>query len=161
MVKIERVVAPTDFSDSAGHALEYARRFCELFDAELHLLHVIHDLSVEVPDFGMGLAFPAYLEHLPERQQQMEEETLKALAELVEPGWSQQHRVSLVTRQGVPYVEIVRYARELHADLIVMGTHGRTGVSHALLGSVAERVVRKAHCPVLTVSQKDFQFEHP
>lgn len=161
MVKIKRVVIPTDFSDGARNALNYAISFCQEFDAELHLLNVIHDLSLEVPDFGMGLAFPAYVENLPQKQQDLEEETLKALAGLVDPEWQKDRVVSLVTRQGVPYVEIVRYVRDLPADLVVMGTHGRSGIAHTLLGSVAERVVRKCPCPVLTVGEKGFQFEHP
>jgi nucleotide-binding universal stress UspA family protein len=63
--------------------------------------------------------------------------------------------------QGVPFAEIVQFAREGSYDLVVMGTHGRTGLRHALLGSVAEKVVRKAHCPVLTIRIPGHTFEHP
>ena len=64
-------------------------------------------------------------------------------------------------RTGVPFLEIIRYAKELEIDLIVLGTHGRTGLAHVLLGSVAERVVRKSPCPVLTVHPKGHQFVMP
>jgi len=66
-----------------------------------------------------------------------------------------------VLRSGRPFVEIVRLAREIPADLVVMGTHGRSGLRHALIGSVAERVVRKSPCPVLTVKQAGASFETP
>ena len=70
-------------------------------------------------------------------------------------------RVDTQLMQGVPFAEIVRFAREGSYDLIVLSTHGRTGLKHALLGSVAEKVVRKAHCPVLTVRAPGLEFEHP
>jgi nucleotide-binding universal stress UspA family protein len=77
------------------------------------------------------------------------------------PGAEQVRQVVREVQSGPPFVEIVRYAKEHDVDLIVMGTHGRTGIAHALIGSVAEKVVRKAPCPVLTVRPEGHQFVMP
>ena len=151
MIKLERVLFATDFSAYADEAKPYACAFAEKFHAELHLLHVVHDLSVEVPDFGMGLAFPGFVDTVGERREQAEQHAISLLSRQLEPAFQQKHRVVLATRFGVPFVEIVRYAREHFIDLIVLATHGRSGLPHVLIGSVAEKVVRKADCPVLTV----------
>ncbi|MHC4876234.1 MAG: universal stress protein [Planctomycetota bacterium] len=160
MIKLHRILLPTDFSEPASRAVPYACELANQFGAELHVLYVIHDLTSEVPDFGMGLAFPGYLEHLPERTQKLEEEAVAQLAKVLPDGWSKS-RVILATRQGPPFQRIVEYAREHQTDLIVMGTHGRGMLSHTLLGSVAERVVRKAPCPVLTVRPDEQEFVRP
>lgn len=161
MIKLKSILLPTDFSECAGEATRYAFALAEQFDAHLHLLHVIHDISTQVPDFGMGLAFPAYVEHIPERKQQQEEEAIRKLAELPPPGWSEQHGVTIAVKRGQPFVEIIRYARTHEVDLIVIGTHGRSALAHAMIGSVAERVVRKAPCPTLTVRPKSHSFVMP
>ena len=85
----------------------------------------------------------------------------RALLDLPNPEWASSKRVVRGLRQGSPFVEIVQSARENKIDLIVMGTHGRSGVQHMLIGSVAEKVVRKAGCPVLTVRPPDHQFTMP
>lgn len=159
MIKLERILFATDFSPHADEARHYACEFVERFGAELHLLHVVPDLSVQVPDFGMGLAFPSFTDNLSEQRDQAEQHAISMLSRQLEPAWQQNQRVILATRFGPPFVEIVRYAREHFVDLIVMATHGRTGLSHVLIGSVAERVVRKADCPVLTVRPKQFAEE--
>lgn len=161
MSKFESILVPLDFSDCSREALKHARDLVDKFGSKLHVLHVIHDLSTELPDFGMGLAFPAFLEDLSSKQEELEEAALNALAREVDPAWQKGKHVTLATRQGPPFVEIVRYAREHAIGLIVMGTHGRSGLTHALLGSVTEKVLRKAPCPVLTVRPANHQFEHP
>jgi nucleotide-binding universal stress UspA family protein len=70
-------------------------------------------------------------------------------------------RVEEITRIGVPFLEIIKVAKEKEVDLIVMGTHGRTGLAHVLIGSVAEKVVHHAHCPVLTVKHPQYKFIAP
>ena len=160
MISLHRILLPTDFSDAAACAVPYACELADQFGAELHVLFVIHDLASEVPDFGMGLAFPGYLERLPERSQKLEEEAVEHLAKVLPDGWDKS-RVVLATRKGPAFQRIVEYAREHQTDLIVMGTHGRGMVSHTLLGSVAERVVRKAPCPVLTVRPDEHEFVMP
>lgn len=161
MIGLKCIVLPTDFSDSAAEAARYACELADRFGAELHVLYVIHDISSHLPDFGMGLSIPSLRESFSERKDHMEEAAIARLAEVLPQGWEHGKRVVLGTRFGTPFVEIVRYAKEHRADLIVMGTHGRSALAHAMLGSVAEKVVRKAPCPVLTVRAKTHAFVHP
>jgi nucleotide-binding universal stress UspA family protein len=150
MIKLERILIPTDFSDYSKQASKYACELAKRFTAELHLLHVVQPLIL--PESG-GL--------LPQDIVIGEEGSRKELEELTDPGFDQASRVIRKIQTGTPFVEIVRYARDNDMDLIVMGTHGRTGLIHALMGSVAEKVVRKAPCPVLTVRPEGHQFVMP
>jgi universal stress protein A len=136
MQTISRILLATDFSRSSEQALGYAEELARRFGAELVVLHVDEALST-VP--GSDLA-----------------ETRRAAAD----GELQELAIELrakdvparaLLRPGLASGEIVATAKAEHADLVVMGTHGRTGLAHALLGSVAERVLRTAPCPVLTV----------
>jgi nucleotide-binding universal stress UspA family protein len=161
MIRLKRVLFPTDFSSASESAREYALTLAERFEAELHLLHVIHDWVERMPEFGMGLSAPAWAEQGPARRRALEESAIRQLTALTPSGWSEQHRVTIAVKEGQPFVEIVKYAREHEIDLIVIGTHGRGAVAHALLGSVAERVVRKAPCPVLTVRPGSQAFVMP
>jgi len=121
----------------------------------VHLLHVVQDLAVFIPDM-ITVAPPIMptLEQLTAAVQTAFERVLKdqRLAGL---------KVQTAVREGAPFYEIVRFARELDVDLIVMGTHGHRGLAHVLLGSVTEKVVRKAPCPVLTVRHPEHEFVHP
>ena len=92
---------------------------------------------------------------------ELQESAEKALDQLLDQDWAQGKKIVKSTRQGPPFLEIIRYAKENEIDLIVLGTHGRTGLAHVLLGSVAEKVVRKASCPVLTVRSDEHQFAMP
>ena len=155
MIELKRILLPTDFSDFSRTALGWGCEFADKFGAELHLLHVLQDLVAMVPE--PGLSFPPPGEYLQELQQAAE----RALAEL--PGSHCREGTSIVraTRHGPPFVEIIRYARENDVDLIIMGTHGRTGLAHVLMGSVAEKVVRKSPCPVLTIRPSEHTFQMP
>lgn len=148
MIRLQRILFPTDFSENARWAQQYASAFAEQFHAELHVLYVLEDLAFAMPEPGMMFAMPAL------NLEEVERSASQALGALEDPLWPKL-RVHRTTRRGAPYVEIVRYAAEHHIDMIVMGTHGRGGLPHVLLGSVAERVVRKAGCPVLTVRPSD------
>lgn len=160
-LKINQIVCATDFSETSQRALEYATELTDKFDAELHLLHVIRDPATEMPYYGDGLVFPAYLEHTAERQEELEAAAYKQMNPLIDNDWSAAHRVAMAVEHGVPFVQIVRFAKSVSADLIVLGTHGRTGLKHMLLGSVAERVVQHAPCAVLTVRPEKHEFEMP
>ncbi len=155
MIDLKRILLPTDFSDSSGQAVRYACEFAARFDAELHLLHVLQDIVASVPE--PGLAFPLPGDYMQELQASAE----KALDKVLDADWEKDRKVVKTTRQGPPFLEIIRYARENDIDLIVMGTHGRSGLAHVLLGSVTEKVVRKAACPVLTVRPSGHQFTMP
>ncbi|MEX0703235.1 MAG: universal stress protein [Planctomycetales bacterium] len=155
MIRLARILLPTDFSDNSALALNYAAAFAEKFQAELHLLHVVQDLVAMVPE--PGLAFPPPGEYMNELKASAEQ----SLARLPDPATANIASVVRVVRQGPPFVEIIRYAREQEIDLIVMGTHGHSGLAHVFLGSVAEKVVRKAPCPVLTIRSGEHQFVMP
>lgn len=155
MINLKRILLPSDFSENSAVAVSYACALAEQFGAELHVLHVMQDLVTMIPEPGM--AFPPPGEYLQELQASAE----TALAKIPDAAWSQGKKVVRTVRQGTPFLEIIRYAKETDSDLIVLGTHGRGGLAHVLLGSVAERVVRKAPCPVLTVRPSTHQFVMP
>ncbi len=155
MIKLDRILVPTDLSEFSKHAMRYGCEFANRFNAELHLLNIVQDVVAMVPEPGM--AFPAPGEYLQELQQA----SSKALSELPDPTWLRGVNVVRHVRVGTPFLEIVRYAKETGIDLIVIGTHGRSGLAHVLLGSTAEKVVRKSPCPVLTVRPEGHDFVMP
>jgi len=151
VVNLKRILFATDFSTCATRAKETAHELCAQFGAQLHVLHVIHDLAVEVPEFGMGLAFPGFVENIGAKRKELKQAALESLNAEVAASLREQHEIVLDTRFGKPFSEVIRYAHDNDIDLIVIGSHGRTGLEHVLLGSVAESVVRNSPCPVLTV----------
>lgn len=155
MIDLHRILIPTDFSKHSHNALTYAAAFAEKFDAQLHLLHVVQDLAVFIPD--MVTVAPPIVPSL----EQMTSAVRSAFDRVIKENHLEKLNVQLEVRQGNPFYEIVRYAKEADVDLIVMGTHGHTGLAHVLLGSVTEKVVRKAPCPVLTVRHPEHEFVHP
>ena len=153
MSRLNRILAPVDFSEFSDVALRYATEFAVRFDAELHLLNVIQNPTFLSPD-------PTLLTGaIGEFSEQLADFARKKLDEIELP--FEPSRQQRTIREGAPVVEIVRYARENQIDLIVLGTHGRSGLSHVFLGSVAENVVRKAPCPVLTVRHPQHEFVMP
>jgi nucleotide-binding universal stress UspA family protein len=140
----ETVVCPVDFSDVSLHALRYAADLCRDCGARLVLLHVVEPI-VAPSDFSFGPVTLTEVEDgLLNRAKASLEDSAAGLG--LAAG-----RTEVAVARGRASDEIVRTASEKKADLVVMGTHGYAGFSHALLGSTAERVVRKARCPVLTV----------
>jgi universal stress protein A len=145
MVEIRKILAPTDFSAHAGNAVRYACGLAERLGAELHLLHVLSAIVPTGPD-------PLFVPILPpESYRESENQSRQALENLLDPSWGAPPTVEVAVRWESTVEGIVGYAREAAIDLIVIATHGRTGLSHVLLGSVAERIVREAPCPVLTI----------
>jgi nucleotide-binding universal stress UspA family protein len=140
----KRICCPIDFSDASRAAMEVAADLAKRFGAELVLLHAYPIPGYTFPD-GSAVASSRMLQELADEAARHLEEW-RQLA--VKAGAK---RVVVETAVGDPAGEIVRLAQETKADLVVMGTHGRTGIEHALMGSIAERVVRRAKCPVLTV----------
>ena len=145
MMKLKRILVPTDFSACSNAAIEWGLEFAREFHATLHLLHVVEDPSSS-PWAGAG--FPMSLGAI---LAEFQAEGRKRLLNTVPEG----ERTSVVIDCpiGSPVAAILQYAAENGIDLIVMGTHGRGLIAHALIGSVAERVVRRAPCPVLTVRE--------
>jgi len=149
------MLVPTDFSKFSQIALLYAAAFAEKFAAELYLLHVVQDLAVFIPDMITVAPPPA------PTVEQMTRAVHDAFDRIVKENQLDRFKIHREVREGTPFYEIVRYAQEQDIDLIVMGTHGHTGLAHMLLGSVTEKVVRKAPCPVLTVRHPEHEFVHP
>jgi nucleotide-binding universal stress UspA family protein len=155
MIDLHRILVPMDFSKHSHNALTYAAAFAEKFGAEIYLLHVVQNLAVFFPDV-VALTTP------PETSgEELAAAARSALERVVKESRPGDIKVHGEVRQGTPFYEIVRFAQEKNIDLIVMGTHGRTGLVHVLMGSVTEKVVRKAPCPVLTVRHPEHEFVHP
>ncbi|MDG3002875.1 universal stress protein [Paludisphaera mucosa] len=145
MIAIGRILAPSDFSSHCEQALRYACGLAEKFDAELHVIHVLSDLVPASPDQLLMPVMP------PQFYEDDEKRAALTLGDAVKPEWGTPRSLTTSVRWGTPAEAIVDYAAEKKVDLVVIATHGRTGLSHALLGSVAERIVREAPCPVLTI----------
>jgi len=154
VIQLKQILIPTDFSPHAARAADYAFALAEKFNAKVHLLHVQETTPAPLPDFVMGLAIPA-------RIKESRESALEGISRFLEKGGWSSREVVCDAADGAPFVEIIRYAKEHDIDLIVMGTHGRSGLMHVLLGNVAERVVRKAPCPVMTIRPEGHQFVMP
>ena len=141
-----RIVVPTDFSDCAKEAWALAQRLADAFGSELVLVHVL----VASPLFDEGPFSADRVRRVYEVAGKWAEASLEEWATKAK---GRGLRVRVALREGMPYREIVALATDERADLVVMGTHGRGGLDRALLGSVADRVVRLAPCPVLTVRE--------
>ncbi|MGP0062752.1 MAG: universal stress protein [Isosphaeraceae bacterium] len=145
MIEIHKIMAPADFSAHSEEAVRYACGLAERLGAELHLVHILSEIVPAGPDPLLMPVMP------PEYYQESEDRARESLARLLDPGWGTPRSVLTDVRWGSPVESIVSYAVDHRVDLIVIATHGRTGLSHVLLGSVAERIVREAPCPVLTI----------
>jgi len=150
MINLKTILVPSDFSECSDEAVRYGLELARRFDAQLHLLHVVQD-PVTQPWAAEGFSVPLF-EVVDQWQRQAEERLTAVVPEEDKP------RVTIVSVVATPYAEILDYAAAHKVDLIVMGTHGRGGVTHMLLGSIAERVVRRAPCPVLTVRRPQHGF---
>lgn len=146
MTRFTRILVPTDFSTTADAALEYAFALAERFGASLQLLHVLED-----PFVTDGMAAEAYISEAPALRSAMLQDAQERLRHRAAPREAAGMHIDTEVLFGHGARTIAEYAAERGIDLIVIGTHGRTGFAHLLLGSVAERLVRTAPCPVLTV----------
>jgi universal stress protein A len=143
---VNRILVPTDFSETADKALAYAKDLAPKLGASLHLVHVYSD------PYAVATCAPEVYAPVPtEVRQRALEEVRERLFERLDAAEEQRFRGSRGIVRGLVALHIVDYAASQDIDLIVMGTHGRRGVAHLLMGSVAEHVVRIARCPVLTV----------
>jgi nucleotide-binding universal stress UspA family protein len=156
VVNPQRVLWPTDFSELSLRGGRYARGFCEHFGAELHIIHVVPpplspDVSLVVPaEVPVAVSEP-----------ELVQASQKALDALVKENFASYERVVTKVFFGNPWPSVCSYAKDNDIDLIIVTTHGRTGLGHVLIGSTAERIVQHAPCPVLTVKhrEKDFVVE--
>ena len=144
--RFTNILFPTDFSDLARPALDYAKGLAEAFDAQIHCLHVVDDAyqywsAIGPESLPVG---PPPDEMIALGRTRLARFAAESLSDLKRPAVTH-------VAYGRPFHEIINYARENNIDLIVMSTHGRGVIAHALLGSTTEKVVRKACCPVLTI----------
>jgi nucleotide-binding universal stress UspA family protein len=156
MVILKRILVATDFGEAADVALNYGRELARVFGASLDVLHVCENT------YTRGFGVEGIVIACPDLQRDLEEAARKQIDSLV----SDEDRTILkakavVLTSNTPALAIVTYARDTRADLILMGTHGRGAVAQLLTGSVAERVVRTAPCPVLTVRHPEREFVLP
>ena len=143
-IAIKTILAPTDFSDRAGKSLKYALSFAKTYGAKLVLLHVVEPVSY-AGEYG-------YLS--------LENQAAEASKELekLKATFSSEIEIECVTRIGRAFQEVTEFADEKNIDMLVISTHGYTGLKHVLMGSVAEQIVRYAPCPVLTVRLEEHDF---
>lgn len=147
MIAMKRVLVPIDFAEASDAALVYGRNLAKSFGAELHVLHVTENLFLR-PMANNPMAIEAGIANRLEER-------------ITDADRKELHAVAALRTSGAPAEEIVRYAEQEGIDLIVMGTHGRVRVAHLIMGSVAEKVVRTATCPVLTVRHPEREFVVP
>ena len=152
-MKFDTILIPTDFSPASRHAMHYAIGFAKRFNSHLDLLHVTEDVPALTYVDSVGFDMAHFQTRLKEDAEQEFERLVRETPDLGDL----RHAIHL--RSGVPYMEIISQAQDTKIDLIILATHGRSGLSHFLMGSVAEKVVRNSPCPVLTVKMPDFKFE--
>jgi nucleotide-binding universal stress UspA family protein len=145
MLTIKTLLVPVDFEPTSDRALSYGRELAGMFGARLHILHVVDDV------FALSAGSEGALSAFPGLQRSIENSARSQVDERISDEDRQRGAVGAVLTSTSPAHAIVKYAQDAGVDLIVMGTHGRHGAPAALIGSVAERVVRTAACPVLTV----------
>ncbi|MCF8259468.1 MAG: universal stress protein [Melioribacteraceae bacterium] len=155
MIDINKILVPIDFSDYSKNALKYAVEFAINFNSEMYLLNVVEPMMYP-SDFSTGEIV------IPSPKIDVDFKFEEELKKLAETEISKEVQVSTAIKSGKPFLEIINYASEIDADLIIIATHGHTGVEHLLFGSTAEKVVRKAPCPVLTLRDpfKGFKFKN-
>ena len=147
MRAFKSILFATDFSESSDHAFEYAYTVAKCFDAKLLVLHVINEL-VDLRGF--------YVPHISidKLEEEMAESAHKMMDKFIETHSQGYDHIQSIVAPGIPYDEILKKAEEESVDMIVLGTHGRTGLDHVLFGSTAEKVVRKSPVPVMTIRVK-------
>lgn len=155
MELIKKILVPVDFSPYSQSALKYAKSFAEKLDAEIICVYVIEPLIFPA-DFSMGqISFPVIDAETTERAK-------NEMNSLINNEFGETNSIKSIIRTGKPFIEINEAAREINADLIIIASHGHTGVEHLLFGSTAEKVVKKAPCPVLTLREpvKGFKYKN-
>lgn len=152
---LKTILVPTDFSEASEAALEYAQGLAAAFGASIHIVHVTEDLLAH------AWSAEVYVASMPNLREEIDKEARDRLAAMMSDDARVRFNVTSAVVAGNPFLEIVRYAKANSIDLIVIGTHGRGPIAHMLLGSVAEKVVRKSPCPVLTVRSAQHEFVMP
>ena len=149
----KKILCPVDFSQFTQEVINFALDLAKKYGAELHLMHVVPNMTYFTP-------YESFLtpENLVAIEKNIQDEVERDFAKLLKGNGVP---TKTVIRTGVPFVEIIDYAKSESIDLIVMGTHGRSAIENILIGNVAEKVVRKSPCPVMTIRPKGKEFKMP
>ena len=153
-MEIQKILFATDFSENSRWALKYALSFAEKYAAKLLILHVIQQ-----PSYPLGMYAEISFDAMDKFNRNLSEVTDKEMRELCEKDLLGFKNFEAMILTGTPFLEILRTAKDKEVDLIVVGTHGRTGLDHVLFGSTAEKVVRRASCPVVSVRLPGKEFK--
>ncbi|MDN3510674.1 MAG: universal stress protein [Candidatus Jettenia sp.] len=153
MTKLKKILCPIDFSPCSTYALNYAIDLSMKDQASLYLIYVIETHINNVGDVVKQIDLSL--------EDQQTDNLKMRLINLIPGETREKVYVDTFIVKGVPFVEIIKAAKDKQVDLIIMGTHGRTGLKHILIGSVAERVIQKAPCPVLSIRLPEQLFFMP
>lgn len=150
-IGLKKILVPIDFSDNSKKALRYAIPFAQQFNASLILMYIVEP-TIYPSDFGFGQV------GFPDVEKELHEKAISEMSALIESVVPAALKSETKVGSGIPFVEITTYAKEEDVDMIIVATHGRTGVEHILFGSTAEKIIRKAPCPVLVVRSEEHDF---
>lgn len=144
-LQIHKILVPIDFSENAKSALRYAFQLANIFKAEIILIHVLEPMLYP-PDFSLGqIILPSIDTH------EIEDKAKEELQKLADAESAKELQKQVIVKSGKPFAEIIETAKEENVDLIIISSHGHSGMEQIIFGSTSEKVVRKAPCPVLTV----------
>ena len=149
LIGIRKIMVPSDLSPHSDKAIRYAIRFAQIFGAEIELVYIVH------AEGYTGLVTPEALDNV---ENELRQEIRQDLEKLVGERERHHFHIKTMTSVGDPAKELAKLAQDHKTDLLLLSTHGRTGLSRMLLGSTAERMVRLAPCPVLVVREKEHEF---
>jgi len=155
MIEIRNILFPTDFSDFSKYAASFAVSFACDYGAKLYVFHVV-EAHQDIPGLILGKTPP--MDEIRTKAAELAREELAAAST---PDLLEKLDCEVACAEGKPFLEIISFAREKNVDMIVMGTHGRSALMSAMMGSTAEKVVRKAPCPVFTVRLPGHRFVMP
>ena len=158
MIRIKNILVPTDFSDFSKYALDYAITMAQAFKANIILIHVTPEKELDSIRQISPYLEPGRIEELLKGR---ESEDRKKLDGFLPPEMQKGITAETIHKVGTPFLEIIKAAKQKEVDLIVMTTHGRSGLSHILFGSVAEKVLRQLTCPVLSIRPPEHEFAMP
>lgn len=148
-LSVNRILAAADFSETSDKAFDYALSLAKVFDAEVVVLHILQEPILYQPTTAQSY------------RDEFERKMQGNLDAMLQRHTCEGVNVTTAMKQGAPFVEIIQFAEAEKCDMIVLGTHGHGPIQHLLMGSVAEKVVRKAKCPVLVVRPDQHQFVSP
>lgn len=154
MKEIKKILFPTDFSEGSDEVFSYVLSLAGKFKASIDILHVIHEFANITGFYVPHISYDVL-------EKEMEEAAVKNMKVFCEKNIGRGIEYKIHTRRGIPFAQIIKAAREMSSDIIIMGTHGRTGIDHVFFGSTAEKVVRKSPIAVLTVRCGSKQFTMP